>query len=211
MERTRYGPPVHPPLRLAACLPIALVLLCGCAGERSPHAAPLPPLTLTSPTAAPSPSAPPSPASQPASPSPTALPVGVPAAATANTPQGAGAFTRFYFDELLKAYATQDTRTVRALAADSCRTCAGVAGGIDGMREKSYRIVGAPIELLTAEAPGFGDEAVTVDVQYQVPAYKVVDAMGKLVYDSPGEKRNIFIITLQRMSSHWLMSKIQVP
>ena len=129
----------------------------------------------------------------------------------ANTPQGAGAFTRFYFAEVLKAYNTQDTQIVRGLAADSCKTCAGLAGSIDAMRVSHQRVTGPPIEVLSAETPGFGYGPVVVDLQYKIPSYNVIDEQGKIVHHIPAEKRDVFLITLNRVSVGWLIGKIQVP
>lgn len=204
---------MRPQRGLMACLPIALVLLSGCASERVPQAAPLPPLVAASPSP-PSALASPTPALASASPSaatPAAVAVDVPAAARANTPQGAGAYVRFYFDELLKAYVSQDTRTVRALAADSCTACSGFAGGIDATRAKNRRITGPPLEVLSAEAPGFGYGPVVVDLQYRIPSYDIVDAQGKIAYHIPAEGRDVFLVTLDRVGAEWRIGKVQVP
>ena len=202
------------PRGLAACLPIALALLCGCSSTRSPQAAPLPPAGSASPAATPSPSPMPSPATAAVS-SPAAevarTSIDVPFAATANTPQGAGAFTLFYFDELLKAYTTQDTRAIRTLAAESCKGCAGLAGGIDSLRDNHRRVTGAPIKVLSAETPGFGYGPVVVDLQYITPAYDIVDANDKIVRRFSAEKRNLFFVSLTRTGTGWLIGRIQVP
>lgn len=189
---------------LAALLPIALLLLAGCSAERASQAAPLPP--LRTPSAAPSASLSPSLA-------PIAAPVAVavPAEASANTPQGASAFARFYFAELLRAYTTYDTRAVRSLAAETCRTCAGLTGGIDSMRQAQQRVTGPPLAIHFAEAPGFGYGPVTVDVQYSIPEYKLVDGQGTVVRHFLEKKNRTFIVTLERAGQGWLMGRIQVP
>ena len=201
---------------LAALLPIALLLLAGCSAERASQAAPLPP--LRTPSAAPlaSPSLPLSPSPLPPlslspSPLPSPIAVAVPAEASANTPQGASAFARFYFAELLRAYTTYDTRAVRSLAAESCRTCAGLTGGIDSMRQAQQRVTGPPLEVLAAEAPAFDSGPITVDVPYKVSAFNVLRADGQVEHHVQAEKPSTLVATLQRSGAKWLMSKIQVP
>lgn len=205
---------MHPQRSLMACLPIALVLLSGCAAERSPASAPLPPLGIASPAAAPTPSATPSSAPPGASASPTVqtpVAVDVPAPARANTPQAAGAFVRFYFDELLKASISLDTRRVKFLAADSCRTCAGLTSGFEVMRVQNEKLSGAPLVIEGAEAPGFGYGPVVVDLYYSIPQYDLLDAQGKIIKRFEAVGSSTFLVTLMRRSSNWQILEIQVP
>ena len=212
-ERPVRVPGVFQSRGLAALLPIAFLVLSGCSADRGTKAAPLPPLRAADTSASPSllPSLPPSPSSPAASGSASRAPATIPAEAAANTPQGASAFARFYFEELLRAYMTTDTRGLRAFAADSCGTCAGLANGIDSMRSAKRHVTGPPFDVLSVDAPGFGYGPVTVDVQYKVTAFDVLEYDGRVARHAVTEGPDTFIVTLERSGSSWLMAKIQVP
>ena len=84
-------------------------------------------------------------------------------------------------------------------------------GGIDQLKNENLKVSGPPIRIRSAEAPGFGYGPVTVDVQYSIPSYAVIDATGKQISNFPAKNSKTFIVTLERAASNWLMSKIQTP
>ena len=134
----------------------------------------------------------------------------VPSEARVNDPGGAGAFGRFYFDQVIKALGTHDASIIRALATPSCWSCANFNSSVDYLHSKQFRLTAPWWEILSAEAPGFTGGPISVDIGYQALSYKVIDAKGAVVM--PGDvsrPRSFYTMTLERTATGWLVDHIQ--
>lgn len=175
-----------------ACgLPVVLVLLLGaCSGSSDPKVLPLPTLSST------------------ASPSPT--PLVVPSAAAANTPQGAAAFARFYFEQLNQAFLSLDGSVLRSFAAPGCETCENYAGAVERLRAAGHRLDGGQYKLIFAEAPAFEPGLVTVDLAWRRAAARELDAAGSVVKSGAEEVRRDGQMSLEWRNRQWAVRGIRI-
>jgi hypothetical protein len=176
--------------RSAAALLLALTLSAGCGGaEEVPRS--LPPVT-----AAPSASASPS--------------LAVPSAATAETPQGAAEFARFWFATLNAAARTGDTAELRAISAPDCQTCDAFAKSIEDLYGPGGRIEGGVFTVVAAEAPALepGATSARVTVIYDVSPTKQVGANGEELRSTPALKGVDGDMELRRVAGEWRASTL---
>ena len=178
--------------RWTACgLPVVLVLLLGaCSGSSDPKVLPLPTLSST------------------ALPSPT--PLVVPSAAAANTPQGAAAFARFYFDAVNKSFQNRSGSTLREISASSCKTCMGLASAADRLAAADQRLRGGVYTVLSAEAPPLEGSRARVDVVYRRTAATTVDRLGTPVGTGPEELPTTVVLTLTGGPKGWMVAMLRV-
>lgn len=177
-------------MRVRVVTPLLLVaaLAVGCgAEEETPRA--LPSVSVTT------------------APSPTAAPV--PTEAQAETPQGAAAFARFWFDTLNNAAATGETDALRELAHPECQACTNFADSIDVLYEDGGGIRGGVFTVVVAESPGDDDPAAaTVTVIYDVTPTQQLAQDGSVAQqiealdDVNGE------MTLVRQQSGWFVREL---
>jgi len=155
---------------------VALVALsasmAGCNGGGDPT--PSPTVTSSSPGASPSVSASPSP-----SPSPL---VSIPAEAMQQTPEGAVAFVKYYFDQVNRAYQTPDSNVLPPLGDPGCLSCAALQSNAAEYVSLNQRFASQAVEITEASVQGSsGPGQMNVAIQlHQFPA-AVVDHTGNVV------------------------------
>lgn len=165
---------------------LAGALVAGCSSEAEE------PEALPSVTSAPS-----------ASPTPAAA--AVPPAAQEATPQGAGAFARFFYAEVERAWAEADPEIIRRLSAPGCESCQLFIDSITNLREDGGRITPVTYEIKAAEAPALtGDEA-RVTVIYDSPAIQRFDGAGNLLREEPAVTNFEEELRLVRGDGGWLV------
>jgi hypothetical protein len=128
------------------------------------------------PTAAGPTSATSSPAGSPsASPSETLRPPELPAAASEPTPKGAVAFFRYFWAVFNYSYGSLDSRPLRAISADSCKSCTGYIESIDDALRRGETFAGGKVTVTAAvAAPGDPHKGLVVNaVVTQEPAFSV--------------------------------------
>ena len=118
---------------------VALLLLAGC-GEEDPE----PSSSVTAVDATDAATAEPS--AEP-SPEPSLSPPPMPPAAAEQTPAGAEAFTRWWFDLLNYAFATGDLDEFRAVSPEGCGTCDGFVQTITDIYARDSTLSGGQITL----------------------------------------------------------------
>ena len=150
--------------------------LAGCNGGGDPT--PSPTVTSSSPSASPSASASPS-----SSPSPS---VSIPAEAMQQTPEGAVAFVKFYFDQVNAAWSLPDATLLPPLADEVCGTCDNYESTASQLLSSGTRSATPTLELLDVRAidgAPLGQVFVAFTI-HQLGA-KVVNAEGATVSESP--------------------------
>lgn len=129
---------------------LMLLALSACTGEPSddptaPSFAPAPSTSAPAPVASPAPSNDSAPS---VAPSVAALtPPELPAAATAETPEGAAAFAEWWFENLNFATATGETEELRANFIENCQTCENLATQIEDAYTSGGSISGGRIQV----------------------------------------------------------------
>lgn len=161
---------------------LAALLAAGCGGDG----------TAAAPTAA-GPSGPSSktPTSSPSattgvSTSPTSAPratasVSVPAAARANTPEGAEAFARFYYQEAGRAYVTTETSGIEALSLAECTGCGAMIRAVRQMQQAGEHFEEPSLQIKLVRTPIQVDGLTRVEVAGTEKAVRVLDSSGKVV------------------------------
>lgn len=157
-----------------AALAVGALLTAGCATE-APLASPSPSVTATSPSPTPTPS------------SSLSRPV-VPEAATANTPAGAEAFIRYYFEVLNKAFMTPKSGLLPPLSDPGCQFCAATEKDVTELASLGQRYATAPLtigKLEREEAPEGQEIFIT---QMMQSAATLVDSRGETVRTESAQK-----------------------
>ena len=171
------------------------LVLSGCSGSTSDQPKVLPPVVT--------PSASPSVAST-ASP----VPVVVPSAAAAATPQGAAAFVRFFFDEVNGAFQDGRSERIRVLADASCATCNNFANAVRAAEKTDSRIVGTSFASLEVESEPPKGGLAHVTVAGTIPARQSKDR--GVVSTLPALGRFIYSVEIQRNGDGWLIREIRI-
>ena len=184
----RYAPVVNARVRTAALL--CAVLLAGCSSESER------PTTLPPVSAAPSASA-------------SAAASVVPVKAQAETPEGAAAFARFWYEEIGRAFADKDPEIIRRLSAPGCETCGLFVSSLTKLRQNDERTTAVIYDIVFAEAPAIDGSEARVDVVYDSPAIKRYDASGKIIREEPAVEGFAETLVLDRSSGRWLVSEVR--
>jgi hypothetical protein len=163
--------------------------LAGCSSD------PAPPSTL--PTLSANPSA-----------APTVSPL--PSAVSAPTPEGAGAFARFWYSEIEAAFATKDPERVRALSAPGCAACDQFIRSVTRLRDRNERVDNYRIEVIAAETPALTDASrAEVTVVYNTDGATRYDAEGAVIRQDPARDLVEQTLVLTRSGSTWRVVEVR--
>ena len=172
--------------------------LAGCNGGGDPT--PSPTVTSSSPSASPSVSASPS-----SSPSPS---VSIPAEAMQQTPEGAVAFVKFYFDQVNRAWTTPDETVLPPLSDEQCNSCKNLQADAAELSAKGQRMDPAPVavsEVLARDGAAPGRQFVSATLA-QTGA-RVLDAAGSVI-DQDQPTSGAYNFALIWKGDRWLMQGI---
>ncbi len=146
-------------------------------------------------------------------PSITSLPYpsDVPAAARVNSPEGAQAFVRHYFDVANGLYVNPRAGGIEPLGSPSCKTCAALARIFAGFAERKERFTTAPQQIVDiVRAPDASPSGSTkFDVVVRLVASQRVDATGK-VLETVKDGRAVLATTTVWVGDHWLLAESKV-
>jgi hypothetical protein len=189
---------------LAASITAGALLLSGCSvGEADDD--------VTAPSFAP---ASPAPSEADAAPSttepseePTQAAPPLPPEATEQTPEGAVAFTQWWFDTLNYATETGDTESLRAASDPDCSTCNNYISEIEGAYGAGGSIDGG-LFMVEATAPGGVEElGIRLLARGDVSGTRILDAGGGVSTEySAAEIANN--VTLLKAGDEWMMASI---
>lgn len=185
------------------CLAVALGGL-GVAGCTNGKDDPTPsPTTSTSISVSSSPS--PSSGSPSPSPSPS---VSIPAEAMQQTPEGAVAFVKFYFDQVNKAYMTPDATLLPALGESGCKSCASAQTEVLEMVSKGQRYSDSVISLsdVSAQAGASAGQQFVALTMNQLAVTKV-DTTGGVVDTNTARSAELKALVSWKEGS-WVMSGV---
>lgn len=183
---------------------VAAVVLGGCTDGADPAPTPTPSVTSASPSATLSPSA-----SASASPSATASGPTIPAAARAQTPAGAEAFVRFFFDQVNLAWTKPEPGAIAAVSSTDCKFCATTESLASYLGENGQHYTEKPVTVedvgAISGAPAGQQYLVATLIQN---ASTVVDAQGK-VTKRDARKRLPRNVALKWINGEWRMFAVE--
>lgn len=186
-------------VRIALATFVVLALGAACDGG-DPAPSPLPSTTTAAGTTAPATSTP--------APTPTASPPTLPAVARQDSPAGAEAFARFYIQTLDYSYQSRDTQLLRQLA--RCSGCDAVADGIDQWSSEGGRYEGGRLAVINSGVvKHVRGSAGLIALTYSRTDRILVSATGERE-PVPGSPALNVLVTERKVSSGWLITKIQV-
>jgi hypothetical protein len=184
------SPVILPPvvMRGMATALVLVLALAGCSADADPK--PLPPLPSVSPT--------------------SVVPQ-VPPEATPDTPQGAAAFTRYFFGTLVNvAYRDLDAASVRAWAGDECQSCENIAADIERLRAADLRVPGDRFKIAFAEAaPPEPDGSIVVDMRFSSDPYVETAADGSEMREEPAQIDVDAQVKLLQRQGRWIVTAIR--
>jgi hypothetical protein len=138
---------------------------------------------------------------------PTVSPL--PSAISAPTPEGAGAFARFWYQQVELAFATKDPALVEKLSAPGCVACEAFRDSVAQLQRDGGRVEGLRFELRAAETRPLEGNAAVVDVVYDAPETVSYDADGAVDLREPAVRFAEESMRLVRSpSGSWLVAEI---
>ena len=143
------------------------------------------------------------PPAETSSPSPVAL--ALPSEAAAETPQGAAAFARYYFDLVDEGFRTGDAAGVRRVSHPECDGCNNLIAAIEQEPAAGERIEGGEFSILFAEAAPLQGEDAIVDFRYAVSELRVLDSDGTVLRSTPAEPEIDGQLRLVRSADGWIV------
>lgn len=183
------SPVIFPGVMLRTAVVVLAVssALAGCSADAEPRS--LPPVPVVSPT-------------------PAVL--SIPPEAMAETPQGAAAFVRYYFGDVVnQAYATLDAAQVAALSGTECASCANVVADVERLRDASVTVAGSRFKIAFAEAaPSDEDGSIVVDLRFSSDPYVEVSADGTTVREEPAQVDVDAQVKVVRQAEAWVVAAI---
>jgi len=166
---------------------VALVLV-GCSGSGDPEPIPTTPTPTASTPASPSPTPEDTPTGDPTETSEPDEAGGLPPlpdAAKENTPEGAEAFIRYYFDVANGLYMDPKPGVISVLAFEDCQSCASMEAQISDMAAQSQRARTQPYEIRSmARVGGSFDDVTTFNMVMNLPANAILDSNGDATSES---------------------------
>ena len=174
-------------MRGLVALGAAAILLAGCTSDPQPPAT-LPPLT--------------------SSPTPSPAPVPTPTGINAPDAFGASAFTKHFFEQVNAAYDKRAPTAIRDLSHPDCTACNAFVAEIERLIDERHRYDGGGFIVEFAEAPPPEAGDVVVDVAYEKPALRELNASGELVASYPAKPR-VFAQVRLLYGSSWKVRGIR--
>jgi hypothetical protein len=178
----------RPSLALVVALGFALSG-CGGGGDDGP-AATLPPVTPTA--------------------SPTEAAADVPEEAREETPEGAAAFGRFFYETLEEAYAASDPDLLQPLVAPECEACQRILASLTRLRDEGLNVTGHTITVTDAVAPGLqpGETETSVTSILDFAEYVETDAQGNEVFREEAASQVVQDVGLRRDGNAWVVTSL---
>jgi Family of unknown function (DUF6318) len=133
----------------------------------------------------------------------------LPEPARANTPEGAVAFTEFFFANVNQAYKTLDDKHLSALSEASCQGCSIIKETISGWKNKNYHFDGefaTPTSTTIAAFPE--DSTAKVLLLSKTQGSKLLDASNSTVQTFPPDSTRS-LISLKRSNDAWKVAEIK--
>ena len=179
-------------VRLLTPLLLVAALAAGC-GEDQEQPQALPSVAVTTATTAPS---------------PTSAPV--PTEAQAETPQGAAAFARHWYDQIGVAFETRNPAVLKVLSAPDCMACETYIASVTSLRDENER-VDFNIEIIAANAPARdGSGRTIVTVIYNSDGSIRYSSTGEIVAREPARLNAEQTLTLVRAGTTWQVQEVTV-
>lgn len=132
----------------------------------------------------------------------------LPAAATAETPEGAAAFAEWWFATLNYATATGETAELRATFLDNCQTCENFATQIETAYGSGGSISGGRIRVQVDVPAALQEGGVTLAVGVDAEAGQVRDTEGEVVEELGAESLASAVAVLWEQE-RWALGGIQ--
>ncbi len=135
----------------------------------------------------------------------------VPAAAGAETTEGAIAFTTHFFGLVNQAWTRPEARLLPPLFTAACTSCQNFEDNAEKYVREGTRYNKTPLEVIevSPHGPPVKGARQTIDVVVNQVAASVVDANGKSVSDIK-EQRGVFVAELLWMDTGWKLTSIKV-
>lgn len=174
--------------RMSAALALSVLVSTGCSGGSDTPPSTLPTLSSTP------------------SPTPTVEPV--PSAATAETPDGADAFVRYFFAQMNIAFREARPELITALAQPTCRTCKRLADSLEKSRLKGELLNGDTFTVQATAATAVSASRGTVTVAGDLPARDATDSTGRVTRKIAAQGHFAFDVNIVWTLDRWLVDQM---
>lgn len=158
-------------------------------------------------SAAPSPEPEPSPSDEPSE-EPTQAAPPLPDAATEQTPEGAVAFTEWWFETLNYATATGDTEALRAASDPGCEFCDNLAGRAEDAYGAGGRIGGGQAHVEITPPGSLQELGVRLAVFARLEESTIYNDAGAVVEEFSGSDSRAVVATVLFVQDGWVMGSV---
>jgi hypothetical protein len=142
--------------------------------------------------------------------SPTPAAAAVPAAAKAATSTGAEAFARFFYTQVVRAFAAKNPALIASISAPGCTACESYIRSLTKLRDNNERVEHFSIKVISVVAPAVTGASARADVSWSQPDVAVrYDASGKEIFRDGPYRRVDTQLNLLRQGDGWLVSEIK--
>lgn len=142
--------------------------------------------------------------------SPSVSVVALPSEAAAETPEGAAAFARYFFEVVGAAFASADPAALQAVSAPGCGGCDALITSVKELQEQGRKRVGGTYVLKSVAAPPVEAGDVTLEISYERAAGQVVDASGRVYASAAPVPPTNAQLRLIRRGSSWVVQGYRV-
>ena len=131
----------------------------------------------------------------------------IPAAARAETIEGASAYAQFYFAQLNNAFKKGDPSGLIGLSSSGCKTCEALRNGVTDVAKAGHHYGDDLTKVNYASATEFSPTARRVLVDLNQRAVPVLDESGRKV-DETRSAKLAFVATLE-FEKRWIITRLQ--
>lgn len=197
-------------MRVASAAVLASALLLSACTGGDPDPSGTPPASVTASTTPPTTATTSAPTTSP--PVKTTPPVDpvlakIPADARKETPAGAEAFVKFYFDQLNRGSKESTPAPVEGLAAKSCETCAAFETSLRDLQTRGNRYSDSSVLVKYASASKFVDDSKLVLVSIEQSSVPILNKRNEIV--SSTKAGNIVFTATLTFDSRWSIAALR--
>ena len=133
---------------------------------------------------------------------------GVPEPARQHTTAGAIAFAKYYVKKTNDTYLAPKAGVLEPLAKKSCKTCGNYAASVKEMATKHEHAT-VKTEIPRGAKRLVGERGMVIEIRYDQPDVKIVDAHGNLVQEASAKHNAGLVFFLEWTSNGWRVKEIQ--
>lgn len=135
------------------------------------------------------------------------VPLEIPEAAKAKTPEGGVEFTKFYFEQVNKAFASGDYKALVKITSSSCIVCRQTIGDIAFAWARGS-IEGGAFTVKDIKSLTQSGDLHSLSFKYDEEAYTERDHKGGMVWEAEAKKDLPTVVQIKWIDGGWQMAQL---